>query len=390
MRGAGCSWYDGGVKRVLVVVGTRPEAVKLAPVVRAAQGHRDLTLQVCWTGQHAGLVQPHAHALGASPPVGPARGARPEVLLARVRRAIETAAPHAVVAQGDTGSVVAAAEAAAACGTPFVHVEAGLRTGDLAHPWPEEGNRVRIARLATLHLAPTRRARQHLVDEGIEPRAIVVTGNTIVDAVQRALSGLGPDAPTQRLRGFSAPRTRVLFTHHRRESLPRGAAEVVRGVAGLADAFPGLEILMPSHPNPAVQEVLTPLQACPNVRCLPPLRHRELLWLLGRCRFAITDSGGIQEEAPSLQVPVLVTRHRTERPEALERGWAELVGWDARRLQQSAGRWLEDDDAYAQARPWCNPFGDGHAADRCVQALRCLLGLSTQAPAAWTGPAIAA
>ncbi|MBV1857189.1 MAG: UDP-N-acetyl glucosamine 2-epimerase, partial [Nannocystaceae bacterium] len=132
------------------------------------------------------------------------------------------------------------------------------------------------------------------------------------------------------------------------------------------------------------------LLATKNVRRLPPLDHRELLWLLRRCRFAITDSGGIQEEAPSVGVPVLVTRRATERPEALERGWAKLVGWDPERIEQCAHRWLRDEGALLRARPSCNPYGDGRAATRCVQALRCLLGLSLQAPAAWTGPAIAA
>ncbi len=379
------------MKRVLVVVGTRPEAVKLAPVIRAAVGVSGLELHVAWTGQHAGLLAPHAAALGVRPPEGPARGSALGPLRDRVAAALEQHQPDAVLSQGDTGSVVAAAEVSEAHGVPFVHLEAGLRSGSLEHPWPEESNRVRVARLATLHLAATARAAENLVAEAIPRGAIVVTGNTIVDAVQHTLGTLPVHrAPSERLRAFESPRIRVLFTHHRRESLPDGAAAVFAAVAAFARAAPQVEVVMPTHPNPILDPLLAPLLDVPNVRRLPPLDHRELLWMLQRCRFAITDSGGIQEEAPSVGVPVLVTRHTTERPEAVEHGWAKLVGWHPEQIERSARRWLHDERALLRARPRCNPYGDGQAATRCVQALRCLLGLSRQAPAAWTGPAIAA
>lgn len=376
---------------MLVVVGTRPEAVKLAPVVRAAAGAVDLELTVVWTGQHAGLVAPHAAGLGVRPPDGPARGAQSDTLREQVAAALAKHRPDAVLSQGDTGSVVAAAEVSGESGVPFVHLEAGLRSGSLEHPWPEESNRVRVARLATLHLAPTARAAGNLFAEGISNRSVVVTGNTIVDAVHQTLATLPVDgAPSDRLRLLESPRTRVLFTHHRRESFPRGAAAVIGAVAAFARAAPQVEVVMPTHPNPALEALVEPLLATENVRRLPPLDHREMLWLLRRCRFAITDSGGIQEEAPSVGVPVLVTRRATERPEALEHGWAKLVGWHPQRIEDSAHSWLNNDAALLRARPRCNPYGDGRAATRCVQALRCLLGLSLQAPAAWTGPAVAA
>jgi UDP-N-acetylglucosamine 2-epimerase (non-hydrolysing) len=378
------------VKRALVVVGTRPEAVKLAPLVRAASHVRDLELDVMWTGQHAGLVAPHAAGLGVEPPPGPAQGAAPLALRRAVGEALRVRRPDAVVAQGDTDSVVVAAEAAHAAGVPFVHIEAGLRSGSLAHPWPEEHNRVRVATLATLHLAPTRRAARNLRAEGIDSAAIVVTGNTIVDAVEHTLASLHDAPPSARLAPFEHARTRVLFTHHRRESFPDGAREVARAIASIADAHPGVEVVMPTHPNPALDTVVALLGQRPNIVQLPPLDHRELLWLLQRCRFAVTDSGGIQEEAPSVGVPVLVTRRATERPEAIDEGWAHLVGWERSTIEAHAQRWLTDDGAWALARPPCNPFGDGHAAARCVQALRCVLGLSSQPPAAWTGPAAAA
>lgn len=376
---------------MLVVVGTRPEAVKLAPVIRAAAGATDLELTVEWTGQHAGLVAPHAAALGVRAPAGPARGAEPATLREQVSAALAHHRPDAVLSQGDTGSVVAAAEVSGRFGVPFVHLEAGLRSGSLEHPWPEESNRLRVAPLAALHLAPTARAAENLIAEGIPSGSVVITGNTVVDAVHHTLRTLpvsGP--PTERLHALDSPRTRVLFTHHRRESFPQGAAAVIAAVAAFARAAPEVEVVMPTHPNPALDALVGPLEATSNVRRLPPLNHRELLWLLRRCRFAITDSGGIQEEAPSVGVPVLVTRRRTERPEALEHGWAKLVGWQPERIEGCARRWLRDEAALMRARPSCNPYGDGRAATRCVQALRCLLGLSLQAPAAWTGPAVAA
>lgn len=378
------------VKRVLVAVGTRPEAVKLAPVVRAAAHAEDLALDVAWTGQHAGLLVPHAPGLGVAAPMGPPQGASPHALRARVRGLIEERRPDAVLGQGDTGSVLAAAEESRIAGVPFVHLEAGLRSGSLEHPWPEESNRIRVARLATLHLAPTGRAAANLVAEGVDPATVVVTGNTIVDAVHHAVDSMGEGAPTERMRCFDAPRTRVLFTHHRRESFGAGAASVARAVASLARRHRDVEVVMPSHPNPGLEQAMVCLSGRSGVRKLPPLEHRELLWLLRRCRFAITDSGGLQEEAPSLGVPLLVTRQATERPEAVELGWALLVGWDRSNIERAAERWLTDDAALARARPRCNPYGDGRAAARCLQAMRCLLGLSSRPAAAWTGPARAA
>lgn len=379
------------MKRVLVVVGTRPEAVKLAPVIRAAAAAADLELTVTWTGQHAGLLAQHAAALGVHAPQGPARGAESDALRGQVAAALAQHRPDAVLSQGDTASVVAAAEVSRERGVPFIHLEAGLRSGSFEHPWPEECNRVRVARLATLHLAPTVRAAENLFAEDIPRHSVVVTGNTIVDAALHTLGTLALHvAPSDRLRPFESPRTRVLFTHHRRESFPRGAAAVLGAVAAFARAAPEVEVVMPTHPNPALDALLEPVLATANVRRLPPLDHRELLWLLRRCRFAITDSGGIQEEAPSVGVPVLVTRHTTERPEALEYGWAKLVGWRPERIEQSSREWLHDEAVLLRAQPRFNPYGDGRAATRCVQALRCLLGLSLQTPAAWAGPAIAA
>ncbi len=377
------------MRRVLVVVGTRPEAVKLAPVVRAARGVDDLETLVRWSGQHTGLLGPHADALGMLAPRGPAGGADRARLVSRVQAALSEVAPDAVVAQGDTDSVVAAAEVASVAGVPFVHLEAGLRSGSLEHPWPEEGNRLRIASLAKLHLAPTPRAASNLRAEGISAGSIVVTGNTVVDALHHTLGTLGEGPPSARMRRFASARRRILFTQHRGESVRAGALAVASAVAAVADAFADVQIVMPRHPNPALEASLRALGQHPQVVLLPPLTHPELVWLLRRCTFAITDSGGLQEEAPSLGVPVLVTRLATERPEAIERGWARLVGWDQEAIVRAASSWLTDEEALARARPWCNPYGDGRAAMRCVQALQWSVGLRDHGPSGWAGPAVA-
>lgn len=369
-----------------MVVGTRPEAVKLGPVLRAGASALDLRLSVLATGQHGALLR----SLGAAYAVdAPAVGAQLGTLQERVESSLRRRRPAAVLAQGDTASVLAAARAAFGCGVPFVHLEAGLRTGDVGHPFPEEPTRVEVARLATLHLAPTAGAAANLRAEGIDPARIVITGNTVVDAVRHTRASLPsdgrppPDAP------IATPkpgRRRIVLTHHRRESLPHGAEAVARAVCRVAHARPEVEVMLPMHPNPAVARALAPLRAVSSVTVLPPLSHAAFVWLLAGSVFAISDSGGLQEEAPSLGVPVLVTRVRTERPEAVAQGSAIMVGWDEAAIEAAALRWLDDPEALARARPSDNPFGDGLAGPRCVAALRNLLGLTHESPRAWRAP----
>ena len=373
------------MKRVLVIVGTRPEAVKVAPVLRAAEAWSDLALDVVWTGQHTDLVAAHALASQPAPPVHTAVGADLGTLRERVGSALRGPV-DAVLAQGDTHSVVAAAEVAHARGIPFVHLEAGLRSGSRTDPWPEEDNRIRVARLAQLHLAPTPTAARNLEAEGVDGRQVVVVGNTVVDQAEHVLSTL-PDrgAPSARLAHLVSASPRILFTHHRRESVGAGAEAIAGAVHRLAEDHPWLEVLALRHPNPALATSMRRLEALPNVTVMPALDHRELLWVLRGCRFVITDSGGLQEEAPSVGVPVLVTRRATERPEALERGWARLVGWDADAVGAAARNWLHEAER-RRACPPTNPFGDGAAGPRCVQALRWFLGLTEHRPRGWSGP----
>lgn len=275
--------------------------------------------------------------------------------------------------QGDTTSAMAAAIAAYNMAIPVAHIEAGLRSGDLSSPFPEEGNRRLISSVATLHLAPTKRARHNLITEGIDPGKIVITGNTVIDALRWALSS-GKQAPDAWVLG-SVPPTRhlVLATTHRRESWGQPLQGTIDGLEALAKQDAGTHILLPVHPNPRVRD---PIQArlgnLDNVTLCEPLSYLTMCQALARASVVVTDSGGLQEEAPSLGVPVVVLRETTERPEAVETGWAELVGTEPELIVRATTRRL-DQAASASRLPGTvssGPFGDGNAARRCLDAIR--------------------
>jgi UDP-N-acetylglucosamine 2-epimerase (non-hydrolysing) len=381
------------VRSVLVVLGTRPEAIKLTPVIEAARRFDDWRVRVCCTGQHRELLAPILAGSTIAPDIV-LQAMRPEkepaALLAAMtrplQRVIERERPDMVVVQGDTTSVVAAAIAAERVRVPVCHVEAGLRTGDLSAPFPEESNRVVVARIAALHLAPTLRAADNLQAEGVASSRICITGNTAVDAVQRVLARLPADGspPDASLRRFAGPRGVVLVTGHRRESFGGGLEAVCDGLVALAQRHPEIDLIYPVHLNPAVQRVVMQrLAGRTNIALLDPLPHDRLVWLMRRARFVITDSGGIQEEAPELGKPVLLTRVATERPEAVERGHAIVVGYDPAALLQWAHRWLSDRAALLAVTPHENPFGDGLAGLRCVAAIRAVLGLHGPSVEPW-------
>lgn len=379
--------------RVLFVVGTRPEAVKLAPVVHEALCHRDWEVRLCGTGQHRELLQPMLEALEL-PLDWDLQALHPgqslNELLARMieglDRVIAEEDPQLVVAQGDTTTVLAAGLAAFHRQRPLAHVEAGLRSGVSDTPFPEEANRRLVTTLAALHLAPTIRAVAALRAEGVPEARIRLTGNTVVDSLRRVIRSLPDDGrpPTEDLDRWSGSKTLVLITGHRRESFRAGLGQVCGAVAILAREHPTVDWVYPLHANPSVQqEVQARLRGYPNIHLLPPLDYPSLLWLMRRARFIITDSGGIQEEAPEFGRPVLVTREVTERREAIEAGSSVLVGFDPRRLVRWAHRWLTDEHAYAMACPRENPFGDGLAAPRVVAALREHLALPAAVVPPW-------
>jgi UDP-N-acetylglucosamine 2-epimerase (non-hydrolysing) len=369
--------------KVSVIFGTRPEAIKLAPVVRALRARPGVDCLVCNTAQHRQLVGPVLAAFGLTPDADldllrpgqslaelTARG------VAAIDAYLDAERPDLVLVQGDTTTVLCAALAAFYRKVPVGHVEAGLRTGDLAAPWPEEANRVVTTRLASLHFAPTERARRNLLAEGVPGDRVVLTGNTVVDALLSAVATVraAPPAVPGLPPGLSDPddaRRLVLITGHRRESFGAGFESICEGVRELAERFPEVAFVYPVHLNPNVREPVRRILGAPglaNVHLTEPLGYLEFVALMDRSALILTDSGGVQEEAPALGKPVLVLRETTERPEAVEAGTARLVGTDRRAIVAAASLLLTDRAAYDAMSRTMNPFGDGRAAGRVADA----------------------
>jgi UDP-N-acetylglucosamine 2-epimerase (non-hydrolysing) len=364
--------------RIALVFGTRPEAIKLAPVHRALRAADDLEPCVCVTGQHREMLDQVLAVFGIRPDADLDLMRPDQGLAGLTARAVAgvdgwlaTAAPDLVLVQGDTTTVFCAALAAFYRGIPVGHLEAGLRTGDLRSPFPEEANRVLTTRLADLHFAPTPGARDNLLAEGVPAARIHVTGNTVIDALLEVRERVRRDPPE--VPGFDAtdPRHLVLITGHRRENFGPGFRAVCGGIARLADRFADHVFVYPVHLNPHVQApVREILGGRANVHLIDPLPYLPFVRLMDRSRLILTDSGGVQEEAPSLGVPVLVTRDTTERPEAVSAGTVRLVGTDEERLVREATRLLTDETARAEMARAHNPYGDGLAAGRIVAACR--------------------
>lgn len=368
------------VLRPLLVMGTRPEAIKMAPVVHECLRRTDdVSPIVCFTGQHQEMMRGVTDYFGIEPDVElnvMSPGQSLAELMARclsgIDRAIADFQPDCVVAQGDTASVVASSMASFFRGVPFVHVEAGLRTGDLTAPFPEEYHRRVTAISADLHCAPTHGSAENLLQEGIDVADIRVTGNTVIDALlatrerERARGSHWEDAFP-----YLSGRDVVLITAHRRENHGGPLAAILSGVARLAKRFPNVAFVFPVHRNPHVVAAAERwLRDIENVYLLDPLVYPNFVWLMDRSKLIISDSGGVQEEAPSLGKPVLVTREMTERPEAWEAGALLLVGTDADRIEHEGARLLTHDDAYRAMQVPTNPYGDGRAAERIVDEMQ--------------------
>lgn len=361
--------------RACIVMGTRPEAIKLAPLWKASERRRDIEPWICSTGQHREMLNQVTTYFNIPIEVD-LDVMRPDQTLAGLTarclegldRVFTERQPDCVIAQGDTTTVMAAALAAFYRRIPFVHVEAGLRTGNLLSPWPEELNR-RIAGLTTaLHCAPTRRAAQNLLQEGVPPHTVHVTGNTVVDALlwavrqERSRSTMWQDK-----HAYLGERKLVLITGHRRENFGQGFENICQAIRRLAEMFPEVAFVYPVHLNPNVQQpVHRVLGNLANVHLLPPASYPEFVWFMDRSTLILTDSGGVQEEAPSLRKPILVMRDTTERPEALEAGAVELVGTSPDTIIASVARLLTDPVEYARRQLDRNPYGDGHAAERII------------------------
>lgn len=373
-------------RRVAVFMGTRPEAIKMAPVVAALRATDDLTCEVVSTGQHREMLRQVTDQFGLGVDaqfdvMSPNQSLAS--LTARLMTAIDgwlaAATPDLALVQGDTTTVLVAALACFYRRIPIGHVEAGLRTGDIGSPFPEEANRRLASPLVSLHFAPTGAARDALLREGVPAAAIEVTGNTVIDALFMELEAQrrpdvrdGLDREFRALLGADwAATPYVLITGHRRENFGAGFDEICTGIGRLAAAFPDHRFVYPVHLNPNVQApVRERLAALSNVHLIEPQGYRQFVALLSHCRLVLTDSGGVQEEAPSLGKPVLVMRDTTERPEGVTAGTARLIGARAETIVEHVTHLLTDGAAYDAMASAVNPYGDGRAAARIVERVR--------------------
>lgn len=368
---------------IMPIFGTRPEAIKMAPIVSALQESPLFRCIVTVTGQHREMLDQVNELFGIVPDHDLNILQQGQSLSAIMTRTIDGleklfagTRPDAVVVQGDTTTSTAAAIAAFYHGIPVIHVEAGLRSGDLLSPFPEEANRKVTSQITRLHLAPTSTSRENLEREGISPEDIVVTGNTVIDALLTTVDKQLPFTDP-RLEELDASGRRILLvTTHRRENQGESMRNVGRALARIADAEPDLVIVLPVHKNPVVREAVLPaLEGKANVLVTEPLAYGEFTRLLSRAHIVLTDSGGVQEEAPSLGKPVLVMRENTERPEALEAGTVKLIGTDEERIVAEVTRLLHDSAHFSAMANAINPYGDGKAAARTVAAIEEMLGV---------------
>lgn len=367
--------------RVLSILGTRPEAVKMAPVIQALKAAEGVEARLCVTAQHREMLDQVLSLFNIQPDVD-LNLMRPNQDLAALTAEILTHLdpvigdfkPDWILVQGDTTTVLTAALAAYYRQVLVGHVEAGLRTGDKWHPFPEEINRRLAGALADLHFAPTELSRQNLLSEGVPPWRIVVTGNPVIDALHSIIRRPAPAetaALLQRLQVSPGGRELVLVTAHRRENFGKPLDDICQALRALAETYAErVQLVYPVHLNPNIHyPVHRALGNIPNITLLPPLDYLPLVHLLRRAKLVLTDSGGIQEEATALGIPTLVLRSKTERPEGVQAGVLRLVGTDPRQIFEEASRLLDDPEAYRQMANARNPFGDGHAAERILQAL---------------------
>ncbi|WP_313655893.1 non-hydrolyzing UDP-N-acetylglucosamine 2-epimerase [Pantoea sp.] len=369
--------------KVLTVFGTRPEAIKMAPLVQALAQDPAFESRLCVTAQHREMLDQVLRLFRLQPDYD-LNIMRPEQglteITCRILEGMKTVLldfkPDIVLVHGDTTTTLAASLAAFYQQIPVGHVEAGLRTGDLASPWPEEGNRKLTGHLARLHFTPTARSRQNLLQENLPDARIIVTGNTVIDALlwvrDQVLDDTSLNAELAARYPFLDPAKKlVLVTGHRRESFGDGFERICSALAQIARQHPEAQIVYPVHLNPNVSEPVNRiLSGIENIILIEPQEYLPFVWLMNRAWLILTDSGGIQEEAPSLGKPVLVMRDTTERPEAVDAGTVRLVGTDIARIVASVGELLSDDEAWQAMSHAHNPYGDGKACGRILQALK--------------------
>lgn len=404
------------VKKISVIFGTRPEAIKLAPLVLALYEHPDFECHVCVTAQHREMLDQVLEIFQIEPDADLNLMKPNQTLAGLTSRAVTGVdaylteeKPDMVIVQGDTTTVFSGALAAFYHHIPVGHVEAGLRTGNMLSPWPEEANRVLTSRLTALHFAPTAISEKNLLDEGISPDSITVTGNTVIDALFLALGKIKDNPPhveglpdflqpqstnTQQLLTDQTQPRLVLITGHRRENFGGGFENICNAIAELAQRFPDVHFVYPMHLNPNVREPVErmlrgqsevggqttegqnpatsnqqPSTAVSNIHLIEPLQYLPFVAMMNRAGIILTDSGGVQEEAPSLGKPVLVMRDTTERPEAVDAGTVKLVGTDRQAIVDEVSTLLENQQSYESMSRAHNPYGDGKATERHIKAL---------------------
>ena len=357
------------MKKIVVVFGTRPEAIKLCPVVLALQKDPAFDCKVCVTGQHKEMLYQVLDVFGVKPDVdlqlmrpNQTLGGLTSRAIAAIDEYLAKEKPDIVMVQGDTTTVLAGALAAFYHHIPVAHVEPGLRTGNMLSPWPEEANRVLTTRLAKWHFCPTENNKANLLKEGVNPAGIYVTGNTVIDALMIA---------REKVEKTNDGKRRVLITGHRRENFGEGFEHMCTAIKKLAEEFADVEFIYPVHLNPNVQEpVKRILNGLDNVKLIEPQSYLPFVGLMNDAYLILTDSGGVQEEAPSLGKPVLVMRDTTERPEAVTAGTVKLVGTNADDIYREARRLLSDEAAYKHMAAATNPYGDGKAVERIMEILK--------------------
>ncbi|WP_065260534.1 non-hydrolyzing UDP-N-acetylglucosamine 2-epimerase [Pseudomonas bananamidigenes] len=376
---------------VMMVFGTRPEAIKMAPLARVLRQWPDIKLNICSTGQHREMLKQVLDAFELTVDEdlqvmtqGQTLNGLSQHLLAQLDQAYERVKPDIVLVHGDTTTSFIAALAAFNRQLPIGHVEAGLRTGNLRAPWPEEANRRLTGVIADLHFPPTGKAEANLLREGVPQDNIEITGNTVIDALlwmrthqQQSQWRPAADSPLSEL---DDSRRMVLITGHRRENLGDGFQNICQALADLALRYPDVQFVYPVHLNPQVQSAVYGMLADkPNIYLVAPQDYPNFVWLMGRAHFILTDSGGVQEEAPAIGKPLLVLRDVTERPSVLEGGTVLLVGTDTAKIVKEASQLLDDEATYKRMSRVHSPYGDGHASERIATRLHAWLSARSAA-----------
>lgn len=386
------------MKKVMLVFGTRPEAIKMAPLVKKFQEYSDFQILVCVTAQHREMLDQVLDIFDIKPDYDlniMKQGQDLYDITSRVmlglRDVFNESNPDIVLVHGDTTTSMAAALAAFYKQIPVAHIEAGLRTNDIYSPWPEEMNRRMTGRIATYHFAPTELSRQNLLKENVDDKNIIITGNTVIDALFMVVDKIKNDtALAETLKnniknnGYDVERQKklVLITGHRRENFGEGFKNICCAIRDLSIKYPEVDFVYPMHLNPNVRKPISEIfgidvknkthdnQFSPNTFFIEPLDYLNFVFLMEKANIILTDSGGIQEEAPSLGKPVLVMRNNTERPEALDAGTVKLVGTDYNKIVNEVSQLLDNEDYYNEMSHAVNPYGDGLACERIVKNLR--------------------